>query len=106
MDVQAKELETELDAALIDVEDQIAEESCKDHDVNCTSPGKLLYENNPNISLSVSAPCSYAPQFSAKQCNVLRTMCTAGCSAGVAGLCRKGAARGPTLGSVTTTQAS
>ena len=50
--VQAKELETELDAALIAVEDQISVESCKDHDVSCTSHGRQLYRSNQSISMS------------------------------------------------------
>ena len=41
--MQAKELETELDAALIDVEDQISVESCKDHDVRRICLGRQLY---------------------------------------------------------------
>ena len=36
-DVQAKELETELDAAFIEVEYQISVDSCKDHDVSVFS---------------------------------------------------------------------
>ena len=32
--MQAKELETELDAAFIEVEYQISVDSCKDHDVS------------------------------------------------------------------------
>ena len=49
--VQAKELETELDAALIAVEDQISVESCKDHDVSRTALGKHLYRSNQIISM-------------------------------------------------------
>lgn len=59
--VQAKELETELDAALIDVEDHLAEESCKDHDVNSSIPGKHLYENKPEyqyVSCSMLQSCN------------------------------------------------
>ena len=41
--MQAKELETELDAALIDVEDQISVESCKDHDVSRASFGRQFF---------------------------------------------------------------
>ena len=71
--MQAKELETELDAALIDVEDQISVESCKDHDVSRAWLGRQFFL----VRISSARQFQHFPvvfsQYPADQCSMSMT---------------------------------
>ena len=50
--MQAKELETELDEALLQVEYQVSVDSCKDHDVSLNS---TQHHPHPPLSIALCA---------------------------------------------------